>query len=359
MNKMDQAAELYKQGYLCSQAVFAAFCEEYGIDKISGIKLSKFLGAGYLYRGDYCGAISGALMIYGLEFDLAESDNELADERFYHFTREHLKRFKEKNGSCFCRELLDADISTNEGLDYVRTNRLMDTKCPGFVRDSAEIIIQILNEMKYKESYHYFEKVAKDWDRMQKSFFSDSSRKKIFALANISNGDTIADIGAGTGYITEGLLDKSVNIIAVDESEAMLNEMKKKLGSTNIEYRLGESENLPLNNEEVSFAFANMYLHHVDNPGKSIKEMTRVMKKGGKLIITDMDEHGFDFLRTEQMDKWLGFKRDDIKQWFEEAGLLNVSVDCVGEKCCTDSEYEKDTRAEISIFIAYGEKSTT
>ena len=65
MNKIDKASDLYSQGYLCSQSVFAAFCEDYGIDKDAGLKISKFLGWGYLFRGDYCGAISGALMVYG------------------------------------------------------------------------------------------------------------------------------------------------------------------------------------------------------------------------------------------------------------------------------------------------------
>lgn len=68
MDKVKNATDLYNQGYLCSQSVFAAFCEDYGIDKVLGLKLSKFLGFGYLFRGEYCGAISAAMMIYGLKY---------------------------------------------------------------------------------------------------------------------------------------------------------------------------------------------------------------------------------------------------------------------------------------------------
>lgn len=61
--------------------------------------------------------------------------------------------------------------------------------------------------------------------------------------------------------------------------------------------------------------------------------MVRVLKSGGKVVITDVDEHEFEFLRREQRDRWLGFKREDIERWFQEAGLKNVKVDCVEEDC--------------------------
>jgi len=211
--------------------------------------------------------------------------------------------------------------------------------------------------MKQRDSKSYFEKVADEWDNMQHAFFSDSARNKAFAIANIQKGDTIADIGAGTGYITEGLIDKGVNVIAVDQSASMLKEMRNKFSEFDtIDYRVGDSENLPIKDFEVDFAFANMYLHHVGNPEKSIKEMARIIKKGGKLFITDLDEHTNEFLRKEQYDKWLGFKREDIKEWFELAGLKNIIVDCVGDKCCADSENKQTGTAEISIFIGHGEK---
>jgi ubiquinone/menaquinone biosynthesis C-methylase UbiE len=211
--------------------------------------------------------------------------------------------------------------------------------------------------MEQRTSKGYFEKIADNWDYMQKSFFSDSARNKAFEIAKIKRHDTVADIGAGTGYITEGLINKYVNVIAVDQSPSMLREMQKKFSKIdNIDYRVGDSENLPIKDSEVNFAFANMYLHHVDNPEKSIKEMTRILKNGGKLIITDLDEHTNEFLRTEQYDKWLGFKREDIKKWFESAGLKNIVLDCVGDKCCAESKCKQTDRAEVSIFIGYGEK---
>jgi ubiquinone/menaquinone biosynthesis C-methylase UbiE len=192
---------------------------------------------------------------------------------------------------------------------------------------------------------------------MQESFFSNSARNKAFEIAMLKSGDIIADIGAGTGYITEGLITKDVKVFAIDQSPSMLKEMQRKFpNADNIEYRVGVADNLPINDSVVNVAFANMYLHHVDNPERAIKEMSRILKNEGKLIITDLDKHTHEFLKTEQYDKWLGFDRNDLKKWFELAGLKNIVVDCVGDNCCADSQCKQTDRAEISIFIAYGEK---
>ena len=205
-------------------------------------------------------------------------------------------------------------------------------------------------------SKDYFENVADQWDRMRESFFSEEVREKALAVAGVEPGKQAADIGAGTGFITEGLLQKGLNVIAVDQSPSMLSEMEKKFSRSGlVEFRLGDAESLPIPDETMDYVFANMYLHHVESPPEAIAEMTRVLKPGGKLVITDMDEHGFGFLRTEQHDRWLGFKREDILRWFEEAGLKESRVDCLGQDCCADSE-KADEKASVSLFVASGVK---
>jgi ubiquinone/menaquinone biosynthesis C-methylase UbiE len=132
--------------------------------------------------------------------------------------------------------------------------------------------------------------------------------------------------------------------------------MKKKYGSVRaVDFRKGEAENLPVDDEIADCVFANMLLHHAENPDVAIAEMARVLKKGGILIVTDLDEHGFNFLREEQHDRWLGFKREDIRRWLKQAGLKQVRVDCADEDCCTQSA-SCGEEAKVSIFIATGRK---
>ena len=205
-------------------------------------------------------------------------------------------------------------------------------------------------------SKDYFNQVADQWDSIQASFYSEKVRDRALATAAVRSGDTAADIGCGTGFITEGLIRAGLHVIAVDQSEAMLAQMKSKFADIpDIDYHRGEAEQLPIADGSVDYVFANMYLHHVEKPSIAIKEMARILKPGGALVITDLDNHTFGSLKDEHHDRWLGFDRQHIRQWFAEAGLRRVTIDCVGEHCCAQSNNESQS-ASINMFVASGEK---
>ena len=202
-------------------------------------------------------------------------------------------------------------------------------------------------------SNDYFEQVADRWDEMRSGFFSEKVRETAYKTADIKSGKLAADIGAGTGFVTEGLLGQGLEVIAVDQSEAMLEELKKKY--PDLDCRQGEAESLPVADHAVDYVFANMYLHHVEKPSKAILEMTRILKNGGRLVITDLDEHDFEFLKYEHHDRWMGFKRDDVADWFRASNLVEITVGCVGQNCCADSA-DGSSSAKVSIFVASGTK---
>ena len=202
----------------------------------------------------------------------------------------------------------------------------------------------------------YFDQVADQWENLQASFYSEKVRDRALAAAAVKSGATAADIGCGSGFITEGLIRAGLHVIAVDQSEAMLAAMKRKFAAIGgVDYRCGEAEQLPISANAVDYAFANMYLHHLERPPVAIKEMVRILKPGGTLVITDLDSHTSEFLRDEHHDRWLGFDRGDIRQWFREAGLGCVTIDCVGEQCCAQSDSGSQS-VSVSIFVASGEK---
>ena len=206
-------------------------------------------------------------------------------------------------------------------------------------------------------SKDYFDRVAQDWDDMRENFFSDEVRVIALSTAAIQKGKIAADIGAGTGFISEGLIQEGLQVIAVDQSEAILKEMKRKFADIEtIDYRIGQAQNLPISDAMVDYAFANMYLHHVESPPKAIEEMVRILKPAGKLVITDLDEHEFDFLREEHHDRWMGFKRADIVEWFQSAGLREIRIDSIGT-CCEAQSSCGGEFASIGIFIASGTNS--
>ena len=205
-------------------------------------------------------------------------------------------------------------------------------------------------------SKDYFNQVADQWDSIQASFYSEKVRDRALATAAVRSGGIAADIGCGSGFITEGLIRAGLHVIAVDQSEAMLAQMKSKFADIpDIDYHRGEAELLPIFDGSVDYVFANMYLHHVEKPLIAIKEMARILKPGGALVITDLDNHAFGSLKDEHHDRWLGFDRQHIRQWFTEAGLRRVTIDCVDEQCCAQSNNESQS-ASINIFVASGEK---
>jgi len=206
-------------------------------------------------------------------------------------------------------------------------------------------------------SKKYFDATSDQWDTIRQAFFSDSIREKMCDAAQVKVGTIAADIGAGTGFVTQELLNRKLRVIAIDQSQEMLDVLERKFGSSGqIICLQADAYTLPLENESVDYVMANMFLHHVENPGQAISEMTRILKPGGKMVIADLDRHEHEFLRTEQFDVWLGFERSDIREWLANAGLSEIQVDDLNEKCCCDSCESCDSAA-ISIFIASAEKS--
>ena len=141
--------------------------------------------------------------------------------------------------------------------------------------------------------------VAPQWDRLRERFFSKKVRDKAISVADVLPGQIAAYIECGTGFILEGLIQRDQKVIAVDRSQAMLSEMKQKFADIDlIDYRLGEASSLPIQDETVDYAFANMYLHHVEVSLQAIIEMVRILKPGGRVVITDLDEHGYEFFEA-------------------------------------------------------------
>lgn len=207
-------------------------------------------------------------------------------------------------------------------------------------------------------SKEYFDRIGAGWDQFRQGLYSASVRDKALAEANVRRGEVAADIGAGTGFLTEALVARGLRVVAVDQSETMLRALANKLSVYDgVECRSGEAEALPVGDGAVDHAFANMFLHHVENPPAAIREMARIVRPGGRIVITDLDKHEHEFLREEQHDRWLGFEGEDIQAWFEEAGLIDVKVGCVGSDCCTKSA--EGEGIAVSIFVASGRRPAT
>jgi ubiquinone/menaquinone biosynthesis C-methylase UbiE len=205
------------------------------------------------------------------------------------------------------------------------------------------------------DTRQYFDKVAHQWDDMRRTFFGEGVREAAIRAADITPGLIVADVGTGTGFLAEAALAAGARVIGIDSSAGMLAEVRKRFDQQRFEARAGDLDSLPLAVGEVDAVLANMVLHHAPDPPRAIREMTRPLKPGGRLIITDADSHTHEWLRTEQHDRWLGFERTDVAGWFREAGLQEVTVADTNEVCSPTAEC--GTKAAITIFLARGRKA--
>jgi C_GCAxxG_C_C family probable redox protein len=141
MHRIESALSRFAAGFNCSQAVLSAYAE--GIDDETALKIASGFGGGMGRMADACGAVTGAFMVLGLKFGHASSDRE-AKETIYARIRDFAERFKARNGSLVCRDLLGCDISQPEGLRRAADEKLSSVVCPKFVQDACEILEEML-----------------------------------------------------------------------------------------------------------------------------------------------------------------------------------------------------------------------
>jgi C_GCAxxG_C_C family probable redox protein len=140
--KQDTACELFNSGFNCSQSVLTAFCEKYGLDRETALKAACGLGGG-CRSGEICGAVSGAVITIGLKYGHCQPGDVETKTNCYAKTAEFLNAFKAKNGSIICREILNCDISTKEGMEEAKSKNLFKTTCVDMVRSAASILEEL------------------------------------------------------------------------------------------------------------------------------------------------------------------------------------------------------------------------
>lgn len=207
------------------------------------------------------------------------------------------------------------------------------------------------------ESVTYFNSIAPQWDQMREGYFGEEVRQAALARAQITPHQTAADLGTGTGYLLEALAPLAKRAVGIDPSRGMLQKAREKItaaGFNQVVFIESCLEALPLASSSVDVAFSNMVLHHLPDPLAALKEVFRILRPGGRYIVTDLDEHQFHWMKEEMQDLWLGFPRPRILEWFAQAGFVECGIDCVGSSCCAASA--NNEKAQISIFVAWGQK---
>jgi ArsR family transcriptional regulator len=161
----------------------------------------------------------------------------------------------------------------------------------------------------------------------------------------------VADLGCGEGYLTVEAARWASRVTAVDRSEVVLTRARalaRRRRVSNVIWKKGELEKLPMRDAAVDVAMLSQALHHAQNPARAVAEAARITAPGGRVLVLDLRSHEEDWVRAKLGDRRLGFGDDELKRMLTAAGLSDVRVG-VGARKAGDP---------FTVLIASGSKPT-
>ena len=203
-------------------------------------------------------------------------------------------------------------------------------KACGELPEADKKALQVILDKRRNRTQAYFDEVV---CRLGKNYAPGRSWKALAgALLRILNYDVVADLGAGEGFVSQLISPSAKRVIAVDNSPSMVElgqELARKHGLDNLEYRLGDIESPPIEPGTVDLALLSQALHHAHKPAKALEAAWNILKPGGCLVVLDLLQHGQEEARELYADRWLGFTPATLESMLKEAGFGNIHTDIV------------------------------
>ncbi|MEZ6004303.1 MAG: metalloregulator ArsR/SmtB family transcription factor [Planctomycetota bacterium] len=224
---------------------------------------------------------------------------------------------------------------------------------PGHEADLARLA-DVLAERRL-ESTEFFDAMAGEWEKRGALFENGQARHR--AVAGLLDGPlTLADLGCGTGYMARALAAFSGRLICVDPSPGMLEQARRALAhlppSTQVEYRQGDIEDLPLEDASLDGALAGMVLHHLERPDTALREMRRVLRPGARAVVLELSPHKEHWMHQELGDRHLGLAADEVRSAMARAGFEDLHVEPLEDRYCPTPP--GGTPVSLPLYIVRG-----
>ncbi len=228
----------------------------------------------------------------------------------------------------------------------------------GLAEHSADLVRleSVLAERRTRNG-DFFDRVAGQWEKIAGQF--ESGQARLRAVSHLlPAGLVLADLGCGTGYMGEALLGLCDRLICVDRSEKMLEEAQRRLcrapRQTEVEFRKGELNSLPIADGAADGALAGMVLHHLQEPGTAVAEMFRILRPGGAAAVLELDPHREAWMRAGLGDRHLGLEASDVLAAFRRSGFGDVALDPLADRF--QPTRPDGSVASLSLYIVRGRR---
>ena len=209
--------------------------------------------------------------------------------------------------------------------------RTLAREIPETSRDRTALKLAL--RKRQDKTREYFDELAGKFGR---DYVPGRSWKALaHALISLLPPLTVADLGAGEGTLSQLLAKRARKVIAVDNSPKMVefgSALAKKHELRNLEYRLGDIEDPPIEKSSVDLAILSQALHHAAKPERAIEAAHRILKKNGRVIVLDLLSHRFEKARALYADHWLGFSELRLHDLLEQAGFKDIEVSVVSRE---------------------------
>ena len=171
------------------------------------------------------------------------------------------------------------------------------------------------------DSLAFFGRVAGDWAKLRKDLFgSEFTARALLAL--LPSSWRVADFGSGTGNAAELLAPYVREVVLIDQSEPMLRAARECMSEyENVRFVHAKAQSTGLETASADAATCILVLHHLEEPGAVVREMARVVRPGGKVLIVDMVEHDRTIYKHTMGHMHLGFSPEQLTGFLQDAGL--------------------------------------
>jgi len=173
--------------------------------------------------------------------------------------------------------------------------------------------------------------LAEQWSAVGQEFALGTLRAEVLAQA-WPLGPQVADLGCGTGFLATWLAERGGSVIAVDHSERMLVQARRRATTGSVTFRQGELDALPLQDGEVAAAFCNLVWHHVPDHDAAAREVLRVLAPGGVFVLSDLLPHEAEWMRERMGDLRLGLKPEQMLAVLARAGFRELRTEVLADR---------------------------